>query len=152
MAQNEQNKLNEKLIEAVGRGNTEQVRELLDAGADINIQDKFGETALMRAAAWGHTGVMELLIRAGAEIDRPNKYGWTALMVAAAWGHTGVMELLIRAGADPGIKNNEGRTAIDLLKECHPQTYERLVRTIRKKTLKHEDHIDKQSEEPDFNI
>ena len=119
MAQNEQNKLNEKLIEAVGRGNTEQVRELLDAGADINIQDKFGETALMRAAAWGHTGVMELLIR---------------------------------AGADPGIKNNEGRTAIDLLKECHPQTYERLVRTIRKKTLKHEDHIDKQSEEPDFNI
>ena len=39
--------LNEDLIKAAKYGRTNEVRNLLDAGADINAKDKYGRTALM---------------------------------------------------------------------------------------------------------
>ena len=151
-----QEELNKKLIYTSARGNTEQVRELLDAGADIDIQDKFGRTALMLSAAYGRADTVKLLLDAGADIDRSNKYGWTALMQAAMWGHTGVMELLIQAGADVDIKDSDSRTAFDMLKEDHPQKYDKWISDtavkIRKKNLKREDSTRTYCCTPDYDI
>ena len=151
-----QEELNKKLIYTSARGNTEQVRELLDAGADIDIQDKFGRTALMLSAAYGRADTVKLLLDAGADIDRSNKYGWTALMQAAMWGHTGVMELLIQAGADVDIRDSDSRTAFDMLKEDHPQEYDQWIRDTavkhRKANLKREDSAYVSECVPDFNI
>lgn len=148
--------LNKKLIYTSARGNTEQVRELLDAGADIDIQDKFGRTALMLSAAYGRADTVKLLLDAGADIDRPSKYGWGALHYAAAWGHTGVMELLIQAGADVDIKDSNSRTALDILKEKHPQEYDKWIsdtsRKLRKKNLKREDSTRTYCCTPDYDI
>ena len=74
-----QEELNKKLIYTSARGNTEQVRELLDAGADPNIISEDSETALMRLARRGHTGLMKALIRHGADITIKNHAGNTAL-------------------------------------------------------------------------
>ena len=61
-----------------GSDNTEGVRDLLAAGAKIDIQDKKGMTALMHACQRleRHFGIVSLLIEAGADInirDNENK-------------------------------------------------------------------------------
>jgi hypothetical protein len=49
------------LIHATGRADIENVRELLRYGADVNIVDKGGWTALNTAAAKGYTNIQILL-------------------------------------------------------------------------------------------
>ena len=42
-------------------------RALIDAGADVNIKDRRGRTALMWASECGHTEIAKALIDAGAK-------------------------------------------------------------------------------------
>ncbi|KAH8321522.1 hypothetical protein KR074_007534, partial [Drosophila pseudoananassae] len=50
------------LMLAVSHGNTEMVSVLLEAGADVNIQDEDGSTALMCAAEHGRVDIIKLLL------------------------------------------------------------------------------------------
>jgi len=71
------------------------------AGADINVKDTFGETALMRAAEDGHLEAVKALIAAGADINAKDTFGETALMKVAKDGHLEAVKVLIeQAGAD----------------------------------------------------
>ena len=45
---------------AVERNNTEWVNLLIQAGADVNKQDKTGDTALIVAAELGHSSCVNL--------------------------------------------------------------------------------------------
>ena len=66
------------------------VKALLAAGADVNLVDQGGETALMHAATvdYGDTAVIDALLAAGArrEVTSPDKR--TALDLARQYGHT----------------------------------------------------------------
>lgn len=126
MTQKELNKLNKKLVKASERGNTEQVRELLDAGADVDIKDNDGWTALMWSAYQGHSDTARLLLDAGADVDIQDNNGWTALIYAAALGYADTVKLLLDAGADIDIQNNSGWTALDILKRKYPDRYQKL--------------------------
>lgn len=42
--------LSEQLIEQAQLGDAEKIRSLVSLGADVEIKDKYGRTALMRAA------------------------------------------------------------------------------------------------------
>ena len=53
---------------SVSHGRVEVVRLLLTAGADVNVQDADGSTALMCAAEHGHTTIVKLLL-AQTDID-----------------------------------------------------------------------------------
>lgn len=47
---------------AVSQGNLDMVQMLIAAGADINIQDQDGNTALMCAAEHGRLDIVKLLL------------------------------------------------------------------------------------------
>ena len=104
------------LVEAAESGNFVEVKNLLDSGTNINMQDKYGSTALMWAAREGLTEIVELLLGNGAKIDMQDTDGKTALMWAAVWGRTETVELLLDKGANPDIKDNNDKTAFDLAK------------------------------------
>ncbi len=63
-------------------GHNEVVSTLVRARAGVNIQNRFGNTALHKAASNGHLDVVATLIKAGADIKIRNKGGKTATPVA----------------------------------------------------------------------
>jgi ankyrin repeat protein len=109
--------MDKKWKEATGRGDLDQVRLLLQYGADINSKDQRGQTALMNAAHAGQAELVRLLIENGADLDVTAKYNFSALMLSLITHHTEAAQLLIEAGADVNIrssKNFSGKTALSL--------------------------------------
>ena len=92
-------KLNADLLEAAKSGQTEKVLALIKAGADVNVKDKYGFTALMGSAGNGQTEAVKALIEAKADVNAKDKLGNTALIVAVRYNYTKMVHLLKSAGA-----------------------------------------------------
>ena len=56
---------------ASGKGYENLVRILLDRGADVNMQNQDGVTALQRATRFRHESICRLLVDKGAEDNIP---------------------------------------------------------------------------------
>src|SRR5262252_8827959 len=78
--------LQREFCRALGQRDCARVRELVAAGADVNlpIGNLGGETPLIRAIAARDLGMVKLLISAGADVNLPWKgpKSWTPLMFA----------------------------------------------------------------------
>lgn len=83
------------------------IRLLAQSGADLNAQDKDGNTALHVALDLERA---RTLIQLGAGINILNNEGDTPLINT---GSGEVAKLLLQAGADPAIRNIHGLTALD---------------------------------------
>ena len=83
----------------VGSISEDVMRTLIQAGADVNAQNRSGETALMLAASDDHTAIIEALLNAGADVNAQNCGGTTVSMWAARLGHTETAALLRERGA-----------------------------------------------------
>lgn len=79
----------------------EKVKMAINAGADINAVDTFGNTPLILAASWGHVDIVEHLIARGAAIEVMCNKGETALAYACKCDKIACVNLLLRNGADP---------------------------------------------------
>ena len=109
--------MNKDWLDATNAGDVERVRALLDAGAEIDALDRYGQTALMNAAHRGDTELVRALVQLGANLDHTAKYRLTALMLAVISDHADVVRLLVAAGADRNIKRSKGTLA------CTPLEY-----------------------------
>ena len=76
------------------------VRELLEAGVDMEARDFYGNTALIMASSHGYPDVVRVLLEAGADKEAKNNNGYTALTAASRYGHRDVVQLLLEAGED----------------------------------------------------
>ncbi len=87
------------LHDASRTGNTEQVRALLNKGANVNAKNQAGGTPLHTAAYNGRINTVQLLISKRAKINAKDKDGWAPLHAAAQEGHTDTAQLLKAHGA-----------------------------------------------------
>eukprot|EP00873_Tetraselmis_striata_P044308 jgi/Tetstr1/464572/TSEL_009328.t1 len=91
---------------------------LLRRGADIEIRNKGGATALHFAVGSLHSGrcqvVEELLLHCpnNSWVNTPDASGRTPLHAAAAHGQYSVVELLLAKNADLHVLDKEGRTIL----------------------------------------
>lgn len=90
------------------------VATLLAAGADPDLQDAYGNTALLLATR-GDPEVVRALIEGRARPDIANRHGQTALMEAARHDIDSV-ELLLEAGAEVSHRDLDGIGALTVAK------------------------------------
>ncbi|XP_061407538.1 uncharacterized protein LOC133342401 isoform X3 [Lethenteron reissneri] len=78
------------------------VELLLGRGADPTLEDRWGDSALVQAAAAGNAEVLRSLARAfarrGIDVHRPNRDGHSALQVARWLGHHDCVAVLSACG------------------------------------------------------
>jgi len=97
----------EQMRQAALDGEFEKVKELLDAGTDVNSMDQEGHTALMLAAYNGHSDILLALIDRGASVDRRDLMGRTALLYAATGPFPETVKILLDKGAEPNIVDSD---------------------------------------------
>jgi ankyrin repeat protein len=128
------------LMVASGRGNKDVVLALLDAGAQVNLRNESGWTALLAAAAYGHVEIQEILLDHGADPKAKFWNGNTPLVYAIRQGPpVGLIERYLEAGADvnavsvgvrPDLeKSYEGTTALlEAIMVKKPEIVDLLIR------------------------
>lgn len=77
----------------------EAVKLLIEAGAPLNMIDKFGRTPLMWAIVIGSEEILNELLKAGAMATTQGQDKWHALHEACKIGSVNMAEALIKAGS-----------------------------------------------------
>jgi len=90
---------------------------LIEAGAALNVQGQWGQTALHVAASslYPAVEVTEALIEAKADLLVTDQWGNTALHTAALGSHVEQLKLMLKhpdAAAAKAVVNQEGHTAL----------------------------------------
>ena len=94
-------------------GNPEDIQEAINAGVNLNVINRNGDTPLIFAAKENSAEAVEMLITAGVEFNTQDNAGNTALIYAAAYNNPDVVSVLLDYGADKDIVNNSGKRAYD---------------------------------------
>ena len=104
------------LSDAVLQGDVARVKQLIDAGVDVQVLDNRsnpnGRYPLNWAAWQGELEIINLLLDAGAEVSKPNRTGFTPLHHAVESGAGAAAELLVKRGADLKAVNSAGMTPL----------------------------------------
>jgi serine/threonine-protein phosphatase 6 regulatory ankyrin repeat subunit B len=93
-----------------------RIRAIIEHGANVNAHDKFGKTALHRAAEFGLESVIETLLRNEANVNACNQDGESALFIAAKNGRANAVHLLLQNNAGAKVLSNSGESPLDVAK------------------------------------
>ncbi|MGI8787885.1 MAG: ankyrin repeat domain-containing protein [Pyrinomonadaceae bacterium] len=134
------------LMIAADRGYDEIIKNLLEAGAEIDAKDYGGMTALMTAACSGKASCVKILLEMRSDVRILANDGSSPLMYAVLSGQPEVVKLLLDAGASTDIINNCGMTALKLaidnryrniwqmLKRTPDNDYTKIIKLLEGKT------------------
>lgn len=99
------------LITAAIRGKVSFVKTLVNKlGADKNVKDEVGDTALVHAAFNGYLPVVQTLLEAG--VDLTGISAGAAVNAAAGNGHGDILDALLKAGVDKDARDEKGGTPL----------------------------------------
>ena len=118
------------LYHAAANNDVEAVRDLVDAGVDVNAKSTQGESILANAVIRAGPEVVRILVDAGADVNAEGNFGRTVLTQAIDFGaHPDILRLLVEAGADANA-THEGSTMLFLAAghyDANPETVRVLV-------------------------
>jgi len=100
---------------AVGQVLGTPLELLVTAGADVNVKNKAGMTAIVEAARLRYnrdTKPLQVLIAAKSDVNSRDLLGNTVLWHAADAGFSEAVALLLEKRADPNLANNSGDTPL----------------------------------------
>ena len=110
----------------------------IDAGADLNAQDKYGYTPLMLAYKSKNEALADLLLEVdGVDLNIQTKRGFTALMVACWKGLTPSVSKLIDRGAKIELYDTGGRNCWGVAHDWHK---EEVLEVLKKHGMEFKTH------------
>ncbi len=98
---------------AILGGHEEAMTILASNGADLNLTEYNGWSALHYACRDGYTDVVDKFLEFNPDVNLQTSAGYTSLMLAAYNGAFEICEMLVKNGADIDIISSEGQSAID---------------------------------------
>jgi ankyrin repeat protein/tetratricopeptide (TPR) repeat protein len=101
------------LIHAAESGWLKVAAFLLDHGANVNIPQGNGQTALHQAVSVGNKAMVELLLSRGADVNAKDSVAVTPLHLAAEKGFHAVAAALLANKADVNARNRSGDTPLE---------------------------------------
>ncbi|KAJ3659688.1 hypothetical protein Zmor_011363 [Zophobas morio] len=103
------------IVKATQYGAFARVKELVDAGYDVNQRDTETVTLLHWAAINNRKDIIKFFIERGAEVDAVGgELNATPLHWATRQGHLDAVVILMNAGTDPTLRDAEGCSCIHL--------------------------------------
>ena len=87
-------------------------RALIDAGADVDLQDAERNNPLLVCGQTGNVAMLREVLRADPDLRRTNRFGGTALIPASDRGHVDMVRALLQTEIDVDHVNNLGWTAL----------------------------------------
>lgn len=100
-----------ELLRVAESGDVDELQCLLPRVVDINARNRYGTTALMKAAFFGHEPVVRRLLERGADPNLTRNDSFTALVLAAFFGHAETVKTLIEFGARTEAVTRAGASA-----------------------------------------
>lgn len=99
------------------KGRRELLQLLLERGADVNLANADGHTALHCSSEKGYGEVVEVLLSHGAIVDKVDNHEITPLHKAANFNHPATVTALCTRGADMNKADSEGTTPLFVASE-----------------------------------
>ncbi|TCM96847.1 hypothetical protein EV294_10458 [Paenibacillus sp. BK033] len=130
--------IDEQLLQAAEDGQADKVRQLIQNGANLDVQDAKGRTPLMIATYKKDFAVAEVLTEAGADVNIRDEMLNSPFLYAGAEGYLDILRLTIDAGADTKITNRYGGIAIIPASE---HGYVEVVRELLERTDINANHV-----------
>ena len=96
--------LDDYLLNAVFDNDLDNIKLLINNGADVNARHGHESTVLILSTRNERLDIMKLLVKHGADVNAQDKYGMTALHYANPKNKI-LQDFLIKSGADINIKN-----------------------------------------------
>lgn len=98
----------------VGQDKEQNLRHLIELGANLEVVDADGCTPLICANINGQDSMVRMLLESAANVHKAGMRNRTALHWAASNGKTELCVLMMNAGADPHAVDAEGCNAIQV--------------------------------------
>jgi ankyrin repeat protein len=91
---------------------------LMDHNADVNVHNRWGDSALQIAARYGLFELSQMLLEHNAEVEACDKHGSTPLLLASYYGHINVVRLLLDYNAAVNAHDGDGDTPLHSAAGC----------------------------------
>lgn len=104
------------IVQAAVIGSLPITKLLVEYGADVNMCQQNGESALANAANRGNTELVTFLLSHGADPNIPDSDGDLPIIGSIDANNLDEIELLISYGTDMTYRNNQGETPLDRAK------------------------------------
>lgn len=89
--------------------NIEIVKQLIDAGADVNQANAHGTTPLLCAVEFGRPELVKLLLESGAKTNVRDSQSREPLGLAVKFGNLALVKMLLAYGANADVRDSSGR-------------------------------------------
>lgn len=107
----------DKIEKIVYDNDLNALKNEIEGGVDVNLQNKYGWTLLHISIRRDRRDMVAYLLEKGADINLIDGVGWTPLMEAVMDDMTELCGFLIEKGADTSIANARGATAAMLVQK-----------------------------------
>jgi uncharacterized protein len=108
----EQRTLDTALIGAAWANDVPRARDLIAAGADVDVEDGTQQSAYLIATSEGYRELLDLTLAAGADLGALDGFDGTGLIRAAERGHADIVGRLLQSGIAVDHVNRPGFTAL----------------------------------------